>query len=124
MSEASFQVTFPAARLVGYPGRLGGCKIPPARPDLPGDLDMMQKELVQRPLPRCLSRSVGVSNRKAALVRLVEERETKAERSWLRWLGLLLVAGYLLFSHGCHGDVDDELFVSRVRLHAVSSQPK
>jgi hypothetical protein len=84
----------------------------------------MQKELVQRPLPRCLSRRVGASNQKAPLARRVEEREIKAERPWLRWLGILLVAGYLLFSHGCHGDVDDELFISRVRLHAVSSQPK
>ena len=85
---------------------------------------MMQKELVQRPLPRCLSRRVGISIRKVALFRRVEEREIKAERPWLRWLGILLVAGYLLFSHGCHGDVDDELFISRVRLHAVSSHPK
>jgi hypothetical protein len=27
-----------------------------------------------------------------------------------RWAVLLLVAGYLLFCHGCHGDEDDELF--------------
>jgi len=85
---------------------------------------MKQKELVQRPLPRCLSRRVEGSNRKAFFAGRVVEREIKAGRPWLRWLGLLLVAGYLLFSHGCHGDVDDELFISRVRLHAVSPQPK
>ena len=28
------------------------------------------------------------------------------------WVALALLAGYLLFCHGCHGDVDDELFVS------------
>jgi hypothetical protein len=37
---------------------------------------------------------------------------------WRRWLGragLLLLAGYLLFSHGCHGDEDNELFAPAVR---------
>jgi hypothetical protein len=29
---------------------------------------------------------------------------------WLRGLVLLLLGGYLLFSHGCHGDEDTELF--------------
>jgi hypothetical protein len=27
------------------------------------------------------------------------------------WLALALLAGYLLFCHGCHGDEDNELFV-------------
>ncbi len=27
-----------------------------------------------------------------------------------RWPVLLLLAGYLLFCHGCHGDEDNELF--------------
>ena len=31
-------------------------------------------------------------------------------RPVLRRVGLLLLAGYLLFSHGCHGDEDNELF--------------
>ncbi len=35
-------------------------------------------------------------------------------RAWGGWLlaaaGVVLLAGYLLFCHGCHGDVDDELF--------------
>jgi hypothetical protein len=29
---------------------------------------------------------------------------------WLRGLVILLLGGYLLFSHGCHGDEDTELF--------------
>jgi hypothetical protein len=29
---------------------------------------------------------------------------------WLKWTGFLLVAGYLLFNHGCHGREDNELF--------------
>jgi hypothetical protein len=29
---------------------------------------------------------------------------------WLRWGVFLLLAGYLLFSHGCHGNEDNELF--------------
>ena len=27
------------------------------------------------------------------------------------WVVLALLAGYLLFCHGCHGDEDNELFV-------------
>jgi len=49
-------------------------------------------------------------------------------RSWVRWLGLALLAGYLLFCHGCHGDEDNELFASylqplraaRVKLDVMS----
>ena len=29
---------------------------------------------------------------------------------WLRWAGFLLLVGYLLFNHGCHGGEDNELF--------------
>ncbi len=38
------------------------------------------------------------------------------------WLALALLAGYLLFCHGCHGDEDNELFVRRrvVRARSVS----
>jgi hypothetical protein len=33
------------------------------------------------------------------------------------WVALALVAGYLLFCHGCHGDEDNELFASiRARI--------
>ncbi len=28
---------------------------------------------------------------------------------WGGWLGFLLLAGHLLFCHGCHGDEDNEL---------------
>jgi hypothetical protein len=35
------------------------------------------------------------------------------------WLALALLAGYLLFCHGCHGDEDNELFVRG----GVSSEP-
>ncbi|HEY1861023.1 MAG TPA: hypothetical protein VGG61_11745 [Gemmataceae bacterium] len=31
---------------------------------------------------------------------------------WLRWAGFLLLSGYLLFNHGCHGDEDNELFAA------------
>jgi hypothetical protein len=33
-----------------------------------------------------------------------------------RWVAFVLLAGHLLFAHGCHGDEDHELFgaVSRV----------
>jgi hypothetical protein len=32
---------------------------------------------------------------------------------WVRWAGLALLAAYLLFCHGCHGDEDNELLASR-----------
>jgi len=35
-----------------------------------------------------------------------------APRRRLRWLALALLAGYLLFCHGCHGDEDNELFAA------------
>jgi hypothetical protein len=36
------------------------------------------------------------------------------------WVALALLAGYLLFCHGCHGDEDNELFA---RLgHRVAQQ--
>lgn len=31
-------------------------------------------------------------------------------RGWLLW-PMLLLLGYLLFAHGCHGDEDNELFM-------------
>jgi hypothetical protein len=39
---------------------------------------------------------------------------TSSEQRWIRWfdhLPLLLLAGYLVFCHGCHGDEDNELCV-------------
>ncbi len=39
---------------------------------------------------------------------------TDPPRGWGGWAlaaaGALLLGGYLLFCHGCHGDVDNELF--------------
>jgi hypothetical protein len=29
-----------------------------------------------------------------------------------RWVVYLMLFGYLVFAHGCHGDVDDELFMA------------
>jgi hypothetical protein len=43
------------------------------------------------------------------------------EGPWLgRWLVVLVVGGYLLFAHGCHGDEDNELWSHlRGRLSAT-----
>jgi hypothetical protein len=38
-----------------------------------------------------------------------------------RRLWLALLAGYLLFCHGCHGDEDNELFVGARRAVAMRS---
>jgi len=38
------------------------------------------------------------------------EKSPSPRRRWL-WVGLALLAGYLLFCHGCHGDEDNELFI-------------
>lgn len=41
--------------------------------------------------------------------------------SVLRWLAAALVAAYLLFAHGCHGDEDNELFARLTnRTHRVT----
>ena len=49
--------------------------------------------------------------RRSARLRLTP----KAPRviGWLAWPALMLLAGYLLFCHGCHGDEDNELLVKR-----------
>jgi len=39
-------------------------------------------------------------------------------------VGLALLAGYLLFCHGCHGDEDNELFIgarNQAAMKAVSA---
>jgi hypothetical protein len=36
------------------------------------------------------------------------------------WVVLALLAGYLLFCHGCHGDEDNELFAGA--RHRVTEQ--
>jgi hypothetical protein len=43
---------------------------------------------------------------------------------WLRLAAVLLVCGWLLFAHGCHGDEDNELFarlLSAARPSAAAS---
>jgi hypothetical protein len=35
-------------------------------------------------------------------------------------VGLLLLGGYLLFAHGCHGDEDNELFARAVGALAAT----
>ena len=37
---------------------------------------------------------------------------TAPRRRRRMWLAVALLAGYLLFCHGCHGDEDNELFTS------------
>lgn len=39
------------------------------------------------------------------------ERAAPVARRRRVWVALALLAGYLLFCHGCHGDEDNELFV-------------
>jgi len=41
--------------------------------------------------------------------------------SVIRVVTLLLLAGFLLFAHGCHGDEDNELF-ARVRAWISASE--
>jgi hypothetical protein len=36
--------------------------------------------------------------------------EPARPRGWWRYAAALLLCGYLLFAHGCHGDEDNELF--------------
>jgi len=44
-----------------------------------------------------------------SLVWAPQPRKHIRNGAWLR-LGWLLLVGYLLFAHGCHGDEDTELF--------------
>jgi hypothetical protein len=48
------------------------------------------------------------------------ERGNKMWQPWIRWAGLILLGGYLLFSHGCHGDEDNELFGAMQTIALVS----
>jgi len=43
--------------------------------------------------------------------------ERTGHGGWLFWLLLL---GYLLFAHGCHGDEDNELFI-RLKQHIAGA---
>ena len=51
-----------------------------------------------------------VARRRAWWVPLPPRREAPARRSRGVVVALALLAGYLLFCHGCHGDEDNELF--------------
>jgi hypothetical protein len=42
-------------------------------------------------------------------------------RRWGGWLGFALLAGHLIFCHGCHGDEDNELSVFPPSVHENSS---
>jgi predicted lipid-binding transport protein (Tim44 family) len=45
-------------------------------------------------------------------------QQARQGSSFARWAGpllLVILAGYLLFAHGCHGDEDNELFTSFAR---------
>src|SRR5437879_3414847 len=48
-----------------------------------------------------------------------EECAAPARTGW-GWLAVLLLGGYLLFAHGCHGDEDNELLagISGPPVHA------
>ena len=41
-----------------------------------------------------------------------EDVAAGSDLSWVRWGLFVLLAGYLLFAHGCHGDDDNELFAA------------
>jgi hypothetical protein len=34
---------------------------------------------------------------------------------WLGWLSVALLAGYLLFAHGCHGEEKDDLVLRSIK---------
>lgn len=59
-----------------------------------------------------------LSDKKPPTVLSEGERSIGGKQSWpcavMRWVALVLLAGYLVFAHGCHGDEDDELFTSMV----------
>jgi hypothetical protein len=42
-------------------------------------------------------------------------------RRWWAYLLAVLLAGYLLFAHGCHGDEDNELFAAAPRSGATKT---
>jgi hypothetical protein len=39
--------------------------------------------------------------------------------TWVAWSALALLAGYLLFCHGCHGDEDNELLAQTSAVHSA-----
>ena len=46
----------------------------------------------------------------AAKRKRVALSDSGKRRRWVFFAGFVLLAGYLLFCHGCHGDEDNELF--------------
>jgi hypothetical protein len=52
---------------------------------------------------------------------LPTQTEPTTSRGWL-WLPMLLLLGYLLFAHGCHGDEDNELFIKFQRAVGASGE--
>ena len=55
-------------------------------------------------------------------MRFHAERGNEGLLLWIRWAGLILLAGYLLFSHGCHGEEDNELFAVMQSFASVSQR--
>ncbi len=43
---------------------------------------------------------------------------------WGGWLAFLLLAGHLIFCHGCHGDEDNELCVPPAWRKSETRNPK
>jgi hypothetical protein len=39
----------------------------------------------------------------------IDKEEQQSGPAWARFVAMALLAGYLLFAHGCHGDEDNEL---------------
>src|SRR5205085_7537137 len=40
--------------------------------------------------------------------------------SWLSWFAVVILGGYLLFAHGCHGDEDNELLAAAAQGRGTS----
>jgi hypothetical protein len=60
----------------------------------------------------------GMSRRAASVLPAVEQepgdQPRRPRRTRWFWLPLLLLAGYLLVAHGCHGDEDNELLLRMI----------
>jgi hypothetical protein len=60
----------------------------------------------------CL-RTADLQNRIMSIACRESVRETVPKRNPWLCLVLLLLTGFLIFAHGCHGDEDNELFTGR-----------
>ena len=71
---------------------------------------------------------IGVSERRSRPLFRPEvpaPPEPARPRGWWRYVAALLLGGYLLFAHGCHGDEDNELFAAGSRIGvAAHTNPK